>query len=222
MSPKPGVPRPSLARLPVYYRFLVEVAGRGTDVVSSEQMGRALGLAPAQIRKDLSFLREFGRPGVGYDVDELAASLAEFLGLVNSKEAVVVGAGRLGQALAAYPGFEAYGLRIVALFDTDPGKVGQEVSGRRVFPLSKLGNLVQRLHIRLGIIAVPAVAAQEVAEAMVSAGILAIWNFAPTRLIVPQGVWVEDEDLASRLATLSYHVERQCRPVAACTEADTQ
>ena len=94
MSAKPGIPRPSLARLPLYHRFLVEASQRGQLVVSSEEMGHALGLPAAQIRKDLTFLREFGRPGVGYDVDQLAASLEEFLGLANDKEAVVVGAGR--------------------------------------------------------------------------------------------------------------------------------
>jgi redox-sensing transcriptional repressor len=171
-------------------------------------MGRALGLPSAQIRKDLSCLREFGRPGVGYDVDEVAASLEEFLGLANDKEAIVVGAGRLGRALAAYPGFEAYGLRIVALFDKDPAKVGQEAAGRTIFPLSRLANVVRRLHIQMGIIAVPADAAQGVAEAMVEAGITVIWNFAPVHLVVPGGIWVENEDLASRLATLSYRIVR--------------
>lgn len=213
MSSKPGIPRPSLSRLPVYYRFLIEAASRGASIVSSEEMGRALGLPPAQIRKDLSFLRDFGRPGVGYDVEEVAASLEEFLGLANDKEAVVVGAGRLGQALAAYPGFEGYGLRIVALFDTDPVKVGREIAGRQVFPLAKMENLVRRLHIQMGIITVPAGAAQQVADAMAAAGISVIWNFSPVRLVVPEGVWVENEDLASRLATISYHVVRKSRPL---------
>jgi redox-sensing transcriptional repressor len=205
---RPGIPRPSLGRLPLYYRCLVQASDEGKGVVSSEDLGRALNLPAAQIRKDLSFLREFGRPGIGYEVSELLASLEEFLGLANDKEAVVVGAGRLGQALASYPGFEAYGLRIVALFDNDAAKVGQEVAGRTIFPLDKLANLVRRLQIQMGIITVPAQAAQEVADVLVRAGIHIIWNFAPISLTVPEGVWLESEDLAARLATLSYHIVR--------------
>lgn len=211
MDGKPGIPRPSLSRLPLYYRFLVRASEEGRSVVSSEEMGQALRLPAAQIRKDLSYLREFGRPGVGYPVGDLLASLEEFLGLANDKEAVLVGAGRLGQALASYPGFAAYGLRIVALFDCDPAKIGQEVAGRTVFPMTKLANLVERLHIQMGVITVPGQAAQEVADAMVAAGITAIWNFAPVRIHVPEGIWVENEDLASRLATLSYHIARRGR-----------
>ncbi len=208
MDIKPGIPQPSLSRLPLYYRFLVQASELGKEVVSSEEMGQALSLPAAQIRKDLSYLREFGRPGVGYAVNELLGSLEEFLGLANDKEAVVVGAGRLGQALASYPGFEGYGLRIVALFDSDPAKVGQEVAGRRIFPLAKLPNLVARLHIQMGIVTVPAEAAQAVVDAMVAAGITVIWNFAPVRPHVPEGIWLQNEDLAARLATLSYHVVR--------------
>lgn len=214
MSSKPGIPRPSLGRLPLYHRFLAQASEAGRTVVSSYEMGRALGLPSAQIRKDLSYLREFGRPGVGYEVGLLLACLEEFLGLANDKEAVVVGAGRLGQALASYPGFADYGLRIVALFDNDPAKIGQEVAGQAVFPLEKMGNLVERLHIQMGIITVPAEAAQAVADAMVAAGITVIWNFAPARLSVPEGVWLEHEDLASRLATLSYRIARRGRSSA--------
>ncbi len=220
MSDKPAIPRPSLNRLPLYYRFLVQAHGRGQAIVSSDDMARALGLPAAQIRKDLSHLRQFGRPGVGYDVAQTVASLERFLGLANDKEAIVVGAGRLGQALAAYPGFAAYGLHIVALFDNDPAKIGREVAGRMILPLARLPELVEHLGIRMGIIAVPHDAAQEVAEAMVRAGIKAIWNFAPARLVVPEGVWLENEDLAARLATLSYHLGRtRERPVPEAAEA---
>ncbi|HOG46682.1 MAG TPA: redox-sensing transcriptional repressor Rex [Anaerolineae bacterium] len=208
---KPGIPRPTLSRLPLYHRFLAQVSEAGRAVVSSEEMGRALNLPAAQIRKDLSCLAEFGRPGVGYEVAELLANLEEFLGLANDKEAVVVGAGRLGQALASYPGFAAYGLRIVALFDVDPAKIGLEVAERPVFALEKLADLVGRLHIQMGIITVPAAAAQAVADAMVAAGITVIWNFAPARVGVPAGIWLESEDLASHLATLSYHIKRRGR-----------
>lgn len=214
MSDKPGIPRPSLGRLPLYYRFLLQAADQGQAVVSSDEMGRALGLPAAQIRKDLSYLREFGRPGVGYEPSGLAASLEKFLGLADDKEAILAGAGRLGQALAAYPGFEAFGLRIVALFDSDPAKIGQQVAGRQVFPMAGMADLVSRLHIQMGILTVPAQAAHAVAQAMVEAGITIIWNFAPVRLQVPEGIWLENEDLASRLATLSYHLVRRGKRAA--------
>lgn len=209
MDTKPDIPRPTLGRLPLYYRCLGEAARLGREVVSSEDIGRALGLPAAQVRKDLSYVRDLGRPGVGYPVGVLLASLKQCLGLTSDKEAIVVGAGRLGQALAAYPGFAAYGLRIVALFDHDPAKIGQQVAGCTIHPLGDLPCLVQRLHIELGIITVPAPAARAVADAMVEAGIVAIWSFAPVALVVPEGVQLEHEDLAARLAVLSYYIARR-------------
>lgn len=209
MDAKPYIPRPTLGRLPLYYRCLDEAARLGREVVSSEDIGRALGLPAAQVRKDLSYVRDLGRPGIGYQVRVLLASLKQCLGLTSDKEAIVVGAGRLGQALAAYPGFAAYGLRIVALFDHDPAKIGQQVAGCTIHPLADLPGLVQRLHIELGIITVPAPAAQTVADAMVEAGIVAIWNFAPVALTVPEGVQLENEDLAARLAVLSHYIARR-------------
>ncbi len=209
MSASIGIPRPSLARLPVYYRRLLRALDDGEQVVSSQSLGDAAGVPAAQVRKDLSHLGELGRAGVGYDARRLAATLQDFLGLANDKEAVVVGAGNLGRALAAYPGFERYGLRIVALFDNDPRLIGMTIAERQVFPLEKLGNLVGRLHIRMGIITVPAEHAQAVADLMVAAGIEVIWNFAPRRLDVPDHVLLENEDLAARLATLSYFITRK-------------
>jgi redox-sensing transcriptional repressor len=162
----------------------------------------------AQVRKDLSYLSEHGRSGIGYDARSLASYLEEFLGLINDKEAVLVGVGNLGRALALYPGFASYRLQIIALFDNDVAKVGQTIGGRRILPMEKLANLAQRLHIQMGIITVPASAAQEVAEAMIAGDIKVIWNFAPCRLVVPEGVLVKNEDLAAELATLSHHITR--------------
>jgi redox-sensing transcriptional repressor len=178
------------------------------QVISSQELGDAAGVPAAQVRKDLSHLGELGRAGVGYDSRHLAATLQEFLGLANDKDAIVVGAGNLGRALAAYPGFERYGLNIVALFDTDPVKVGSPVSEKQVLPLTKMVDLVRRLQVKMGIITVPGDQAQEVADLMVEAGIEAIWNFAPRRLYVPEQVLLENEDLATHLATISYHITR--------------
>lgn len=204
-----GIPRPSLNRLPLYYRHLLELAEKNVGITSSEELGEAAHVPAAQVRKDLTFMGELGRPGVGYEVLSLAAHLEEILGIINDKEAVLVGAGRLGTALAGYEGFRKYGLNIIALFDSDPAKVGQTVCEKSVFPIAKLSDLVQRLNIQLGIIAVPASCAQGIAELMVQAGITVIWNFAPVYLKVPEHVWVENEDLAARLVTLSYHITQQ-------------
>jgi len=130
---------------------------------------------------------------------------------VNDKEAVLVGVGNLGRALASYTGFERYGLRIVALFDQDPAKVGMLVGEHQVLPASKLADLASRLHIQMGIITVPACAAQSVADLMVAGGIRVIWNFAPCRLSLPDSVLVKNEDLAAELATLSHHITHRAQ-----------
>ena len=201
---KPGLPRPALRRLPIYYRRLRQAIEQGTSYLSSSALAESASVSEAQVRKDLSHLDLDGRPGVGYDVVEMAAFLEEFLGLVNDKEAVLVGMGNLGRALALYPGFGRYGLKIVACFDSDPAKVGMRVGDCQVLPVAKLPDLAQRLHIQMGIIAVPADAAQMVADWMIEGGIQVIWNFAPRRLNVPENVILKNEDLAAELATLSH------------------
>jgi len=207
MRPKEiGIPRPSLRRLPFYYRWLRRAIEEGAAVISSDELGMSIGAPGNQVRKDLSYLAEYGRPGIGYDAKSLAAHLEEFLGLMNDKEAVLAGVGNLGRALVPYPGFARYGLRIVALFDSDPAKVGQTIEGRQVFAVDRLTDMVRRLQVQMGIITVPTDAAQDVAQAMVAGGIHVIWNFAPRRLVVPKDVLVKNEDLAAELATLSHYI----------------
>ncbi len=205
------IPRPALERMPAYYRCLMKAIDEGTPFVSSDELGRSVGVPGVQVRKDLSYLSGYGRPGVGYVARSLASYLEEFLGLINDKEAVLVGVGNLGRALALYPGFARYGLQIIALFDNDLAKVGQIIGGHQILPMERLANLSRRLHIQIGIITVPAPVAQEVAEAMIAGGIKMIWNFAPCRLVVPEDVLVKNEDLAAQLAMLSYHIT--CRKV---------
>ena len=201
-----AIPEASLVRLHTYYRVTRQALDEGQTTISSEEIAAASGNTAAQVRKDLSYVGQLGRPGIGYEVLPLAATLEEFLGLANDKEAVLVGAGRLGMALAAFSGFARYGLRIIALFDTDPAKAGWLVDDKPVFPLEKMADLVRRLHVQIGIITVPAEAAQQVANEMVAAGIIAIWNFAPCKLSLPDNILVYNEDLASRLATLAYYI----------------
>jgi redox-sensing transcriptional repressor len=206
---KSGIPVPSLKRLSVYYRLLTAALEQGGACISSEELGSGAGVSGAQVRKDLSYLPEYGRPGVGYDTRALAGYLEELLGLVNDKEAILVGAGNLGRALLSYPGFERYGLEIIAVFDRNQDKVGQVIAGREVLPVSKLPDLTKRLHVQIGIICVPTDQAQYVAELMVQGGVDVIWNFAPCHLSVPEHVLVKNEDLAAELATLSHHITQR-------------
>ncbi len=201
------IPRATLDRLPTYLRYLILELSHQSVLVSSEELAEVAGVNPAQVRKDLRYLvQSGGTPGVGYEVRRLIYEIEEVLGIAKPKEAVLVGAGRLGSALVQYPGFERYGLDIVALFDVDERKVGQKIGEKPILPLSKLSDLPLRLGIRLGIVCVPAEAAQEVVDLMVRAGIKVIWNFAPAQLQVPSDVYVKNEDLAAQLAKLSYYL----------------
>ncbi|NMB11808.1 MAG: redox-sensing transcriptional repressor Rex [Firmicutes bacterium] len=204
-----SIPRPSLERLPVYYRVLLQCRDAGMQYVSSKELGKRAGFDNAQVRKDLNHIWSGGRPGLGYEIDKLAACLADFLGLCNATDAVLVGAGRLGTALAGYPGFAGYGLNIVAVFDADPAKIGGTLCASPILPATKLANLIERLGIRMGIITVPAQSAQAIADTMIAAGVRAIWNFAPICLQVPENVLVRNEDLAAGLATLSYYLKEK-------------
>lgn len=202
------IPAPSLKRLPIYYRRLKDAVKEKITYVSSDELGQSAGVPAAQVRKDLSYLEEKGRPGVGYNAESLAKHLEGFLGLTEDKKAALIGVGNLGKALVLYPGFARYGLSIVALFDNDPAKTGHTVAGLEILPVKALMNAVPQMDINIGLITAPAQAAQEIANAMVESGIKAIWNFAPTRLEVPDDVFVKNEDLASELAVLSHYVKR--------------
>ena len=207
----PSIPQPSLARLPQYHHYLVDLAAKGITQTTCSVIGRDLGLIPVQVRKDLQYTGIIGRPKTGYSVAELIQAIETFLGWNNINEAFLVGAGNLGTALLGHERFSKFGLRIVAAFDTDPAKSGQWIHNRAVLPLDELADLAQRMSIHLGIITTPAEAAQTVADEMVKGGIQAIWNFAPVRLRVPEQIIVHNEDLYSTLATLSWKLARRFR-----------
>jgi redox-sensing transcriptional repressor len=180
---------------------------RGQEYVSSQELGDVSGGAPEQVRKDLSYLESQGRSRVGYHARRLATVIEDFLGLMNDKEAVLVGAGNLGRALSLYPDFSKYGLKIVVLFDNDPEKVGKKVGDKYVLPVEKMGNLVSRMGIRIGIITTPPSSAQEVADAMTANGIKAIWNFSTLRVKVPEDVMVRNVDLSLELVMISQYIK---------------
>jgi len=208
-----SVPLPTIRRLPMYFAQLQRVIQEGLTSVSSSQLAAALSLEPIQVRKDLEAIGVTGQPRVGFPVAQLVTAIERFLGWDNVTDAFVIGAGHLGTALAGYQGFEKHGLNVVALFDNDPRKVGQTIHGKEVLHVDKLGNLASRLHVHIAILTVPAEVAASVAQLAIDAGIQAIWNFTPTKLIVPENVILERVDLAARLAVLSSKLAARLRPV---------
>ena len=200
---------PTIRRLPTYLYKLSEMRKAGVSIVATPELARYMNLGEIVIRKDLAITGVTGQPGVGYKVKELIDAIKSYLNWDNDSEAVLVGAGSLGSALLGYEGFEEYGLRIIAAFDSDLEKIGLEVRGRSVFDVDRLEELVARLQVRMGIICVPAAFAQEVADRMVRGGIKAIWNFANVSLKVPDDVIVQREVIAGGLAVLSVKMNRK-------------
>ena len=203
------IPEATVARLPLYYRALVEMAEQRIPTVSSERLAEMAGVNAAKVRKDFSYLGSYGTRGVGYDVEYLLFQISRELGLTQDWPVVIVGIGNLGAALANYRGFSARGFRIVALVDADPAKCGKDVGGLVVEPLPDLPRIVTERHVAIGIIATPASAAQEVAELLVSAGVTSVLNFAPTVIAVPPGVSLRKVDLSIELQILSFYQQRR-------------
>ena len=197
-----SVPLPTLRRLPRYHQYLARLRSAGQEQISAAHMAEVLGVHHTQVRKDLSLAGCLGRPKTGHRVDELLAAIEAFLHWDNQSEAFLVGVGSLGTALLNYPGFGQAGARIVAAFDLDPAKTGGKVNDIPVLHLDKLPSLAERLHVAVGILTVPADAAQETAELMVASGIRAIWNFAPITLELPRDIIIENLELFTSLACL--------------------
>ncbi len=205
MTP-PIVPPTTVQRLPIYLRCLIQAQSLRMPVVNSVQIAEMAGTNAAQVRKDLSYLGEFGTRGIGYDVDLLIVHLSKRLGLTQQRRVAIVGYGRLGGALQGYPGFQDRGMTVVAVFDTDPEKIGKTFDGHTIESVNDLEAVVERERIEIAVLTVPAPAAQEVAGRLASAGVRAIMNFAPVRLIVPDGVEVRQADMAGELQILSFHL----------------
>ena len=198
------VSKATIGRLPAYHRYLKEKQAEGERTISSTAIAEDLHLNAVQVRKDLALISSVaGKPKLGFDVEDLIADIDRFLGYDNVSDAVLVGAGGLGSALVGYGGFKNYGLNIVAAFDSSPALIGTVLHGVHVFDVSELGRLVRRLNVRIGILTVPKEAAQGAADALVSGGVRAIWNFAPVHLSLPANIAVKNEDMAASLAILS-------------------
>jgi redox-sensing transcriptional repressor len=204
-----AIPEATVGRLPVYLRALVEMAEGGRTTTSSEDLAGAAGVNSAKVRKDLSYLGSYGTRGVGYDVAYLIHQVRRVLGLTQDWPVLIAGIGNLGQALANYKGFAERGFRVVALVDSDPGKVGEVVAGIQVRHVDELPGLVRRHEVAIGIVCTPAAGAQEVADRMVQGGIRSILNFAPAVIAVPPGVSLRKVDLSIELQILGFYEQRK-------------
>jgi len=203
------ISKATLQRLPAYVTYLKSLPADAPDHISATAIAVALGLGEVQVRKDLAAVTSGGKPKIGYRVDVLLDELDQFLGFNILTEAVLVGCGKMGRAVLNYKGFNQYGLKIVAGFDSDPSLYGSTLNGKKILPLSKLKGICTRNHIRLAVIAVPEEQAQAVCDELVSCGIKGIMNIAPVHLTVPSDVIVQNENLAIELALLAGQVEAE-------------
>ncbi len=203
------ISKATIDRLPLYFRTLRLIQQEGTEIISSEELGRRIGVTPEQIRKDLASFGEFGKKGVGYFVRELIRNIGEILGLHRNWNIAIVGVGHLGWALANYRNFASLGFNLAAVFDVDPAKVGQFIGGVEIFSLDRLEEVAREKNIHIGVITVPAESAQAVADKLVAAGVRGIWNFAPIKLNVAENVRLVSEDLSVGLSSISYYLSRQ-------------
>ena len=200
---------PTLKRLPNYYHIICQALESGEKYISSATIAKVLDIDDTQVRKDIAATGYVGKPKVGFDVKEFKAHLEHYLGFNKTKQAFLIGAGNLGIALAKYDGFKKYGLEILALFDSDPLKIGISIANKKIFPLSELPNMASSMNVQLAILAVPGEVAQKVADFLVKSGIKAIWNFAPASLNMPEGVIVSNQDLAANFVTFSLMLPKE-------------
>ena len=199
-----------LKRLPGYLSYLKGIPEDASPYISATALAAALGMGEVQVRKDLAMVSDGGRPKIGYLRESLVEDISQFLGYDNTTDAILVGAGKLGQALLGYSGFEAYGLNILAAFDEKPF-ADQTAEGRPVYSMEKMETFCRANKVLMGIITVPAQYAQQVCDMMIRAGIKAVWNFAPVHLDVPPNILVQNENMATSLAVLSMHLQVQMK-----------
>ncbi len=198
-----SIPLPTIRRFPAYLRMLKDYQANGDTWVSATKLAVDLRLKPIQVRKDMACTGVEGKPKVGFELTELIHAIEHHLGWDNTSDAILVGAGHLGNALVGYKGFENYGLRIVAIFDEDPKKVGTKSYDIEIQAMDELEGVIESMGINIAVLTVPAIYAQEIAERLVAGGIKGIWNFAPKNLRLPEEIIVQRTDLATSFAELS-------------------
>lgn len=204
--PEKVIPDIVVGRLPIYLRALQRMLEENRRVTSSQELGERLGISAAQIRKDLSQFGEFGKQGTGYSIDYLAEQIRQILHVDRVWDMAVVGAGDIGSAVARYQGFSNRGLRVAMIFDSDPAKIGTQVGSFTVKDTKTIKESIREAGIQIAMIATPSRAAQEVAEELVSAGVIAILNYAPINLTSPENVRVQYIDPVIHLQRMTYYL----------------
>lgn len=199
-----------LKRLPGYLAYLKSIPRDGPAHISATALANALGMGEVQVRKDLAMVSDGGRPKLGYLREHLIDDIEQFLGYDNTTDAVLIGAGKLGQALLGYSGFDAYGLNILAAFDIAPDP-DANIGSKPIYDVCELESFCRTHKVLMGIITVPGPYAQQVCDQLIACGIKAIWNFAPTHLEVPANILVQHENMATSLAVLSMHLQAQIK-----------
>ncbi len=211
---KGAVTTQALYRMPYYIQQLRMLKGQGIETISAPKVAELLNLNEVQVRKDFaSVYVTKGKPKTGFIIEDLLAAMEDLLGYNNTEDAVIVGAGSLARAIMAHVGFQDYGLKIIAAFDVKMELINTEINGIKVLPTDKISNLCRRMKIHIGIITVPVSQAQTICDQLVAGGVLAIWNFAPIHLSVPDHILVQNENLAASLAVLSNHLKQALKPV---------
>lgn len=201
---KKELSKATIGRLPLYLRFLQEANARGERFISSSVIAQSISVSSVLVRKDLAIVAsDVGVPRKGFAVKTLIRDIEKFLGYDNLSDVVLVGAGGLGQAFLGYEGFKNNGMNLVAAFDKDERLIGRTIAGKPVLSMDGFERFVEEKKIRIGIIAVPKAAAQEVLDRMAGVGIKAVWNFAPVALVPPKGITLKTEDLAASLSILA-------------------
>lgn len=198
-----------IRRLPKYNRCLRDLLDREIYRVSSKELSELLGFTASQIRQDLNNFGGFGQQGYGYNVEDLYGEIQKILGLNKDYNAILVGVGNLGQAIANYTNFQKHGFYITAMFDINPKLIGLEVRGTPVLDLDNVSEFIEENHVEIGVISTPKHAAQQVADKLIDSGIKAIWNFAPVDLKVPEHIIVENVHLSESLVIMSYLLKEQ-------------
>ena len=207
---KKEISKSVLKRLPGYLNYLKNIPDNASPYISATALANALGMGEVQVRKDLAMVSDGGRPKIGYLRESLIEDISQFLGYDNTTDAILIGAGKLGQALLGYNGFSAYGLNILAAFDVAP-TVDKTEEGKPIYPMEQLEAFCRTHNILMAIITVPGKYAQDVCDNLIRCGIKAVWNFAPVHLDVPANIVVQNENMATSLALLSMHMHAQIK-----------
>ena len=208
MEKKKNVSMAVIKRMPKYYRYLGELVKNDVDRISSKELGEKIGFTASQIRQDLNNFGDFGQQGYGYNVNELHNQIGAILGVGKEYNAVLIGAGNIGQAIANYSRFTDIGLGITAIFDANPKLVGMRIRDVEIKDIDELKGYLEENHIDMGILCVPRINAQKVCDVLVNGGVRGIWNFAPIDLHVPETVKVENVHLSESLLTLVYQMNK--------------